>query len=471
MLSSELNIRNLNEIGLRNYKIIDEVDGINLMGCLHNSIDLQFNDIISHKYFYLDIECAYNWVRVAGARDYYLAKQARKMIQQKFSLIIEKIYEESSKLGKIGLLSLGVGDGKDDLEILKQLYNKEPEISINYLPLDISYDLLIYTIRQVEKDTQLQNKIFDDRFFSSTIIHLDFENLSIIKELIQKNNSKLLVTFLGSTISNFEDEESILVSIRDNLKDDDFLLIGVDCSLDIMNEKSIIIKNKKSEEGKSFLLSPLRSVDALGHKPPKNITTEQIEVVSAPPRYKSSLINRLMDKNIIDELKINGHADLVSSVMWIIKDYYKKQSKYLTISHKYKENILKRYFVEIGYSTILTIGPDPESKKDENNYVAANDDCKYVLFLLKKMNLDEKQKHISGQFKNLFDKWKKEINELEVKKDEKSCLLSKLNEMENFDNKITEKKINRIRNAEDERTIVTAEFIDKIIKIVSGEEE
>ena len=126
--------------------IIPNISRINLVNELKDKIRETKVEVIPHKFFYYDLECSYNWIKLMGdTTNYPLAYQTRNMLQINFERIINIIKEEGSP--HFDLLSLGVGDGYDDLRMLesirKILFGDDTSRNkITYYPVDISYDLI-----------------------------------------------------------------------------------------------------------------------------------------------------------------------------------------------------------------------------------------------------------------------------------------------------------------------------------------
>ncbi|MBT4937069.1 hypothetical protein HON22_04070, partial [Candidatus Peregrinibacteria bacterium] len=108
-------------------------------------------------------------------------------------------------------ISLGIGNGKKDKIVIKELMKKS---KVKYFPIDISLDMLEEGMRSIS-----------DSIIETTAYISDFKNLSDITERVRKsNNVPLLMSILGNTLGNFGQIE-ILNTLKRGMTDKDFLLI------------------------------------------------------------------------------------------------------------------------------------------------------------------------------------------------------------------------------------------------------
>jgi dimethylhistidine N-methyltransferase len=118
------------------------------------------------------------------------------------------------------LVELGSGNSRKTRIIINALLAKRR--SLKYFPIDISYEML-----NESSETLLDE--YQDLSISAVIAEYD-EGLSVI----QKNTSRKLVLFLGSSLGNFEPAEAkeFMQMIRSHIQDQDTLLIGFDMHKD-----------------------------------------------------------------------------------------------------------------------------------------------------------------------------------------------------------------------------------------------
>lgn len=174
---------------------------------------------LSSKYFY-DDEGSKLFQTIMNLPEYYLTRSEYEI----FESYKENLHEHFSKdTTTFNLVELGAGDGLKTQVLLSHFVNKN--IPFTYLPIDISSEAL----------HQLKKR------FNKTIPSLNFEGiegeyfdaLSQLKNKpnsSEKENARNVVLFLGSNIGNFGNEQSLnfLKQLAQNLKQDDYLLLGFD---------------------------------------------------------------------------------------------------------------------------------------------------------------------------------------------------------------------------------------------------
>ncbi len=174
---------------------------------------------LSSKYFY-DEEGSKLFQAIMNLPEYYLTRSEYEI----FESYKENLYDQFSKNSStFNLVELGAGDGLKTQVLLSYFVEKTTPFS--YLPIDISAQAL----------HQLKER------FNKTIPSLNFEGIEgeyfdALAQIKTKNNSskdkkvRNIVLFLGSTIGNFGNEQSLdfLKQLAQNLNQDDYLLLGFD---------------------------------------------------------------------------------------------------------------------------------------------------------------------------------------------------------------------------------------------------
>ncbi len=203
--------------------------------------------ILEQKYFYCNTLCSYNWIHLVNDINHYqLADLARRMFESYLEQLFKKIDDRN-----ISVVSLGVGDGYNDKQLISYLLNNGAD-SVKYYPYDISHELITYANRQIHSLPH-SNKV------QTIAIEDDFKNISSYRKKFNSDSNIKLFCLLGSTISNFKETE-LLMSIKEVMSDDDFLLIGADCSLDVTSEARVRNHSKDSDRGLNFLFGPINSL-------------------------------------------------------------------------------------------------------------------------------------------------------------------------------------------------------------------
>ena len=178
---------------------------------------------VPSKYFY-DKNGSELFEQISSLPEYYLTRTETAILQAK-SLQIASILNASNQDDRgISIIELGSGSSAKTRILLNQflaLNNK-----VHYFPIDLSHDMLQQTTKQLE--SQFPN-------IDVTGIPTDYDSgIEEANRIINQNatipKTKLIV-FLGSSIGNFEREQSIsfLRMLRAKMtSDQDFLLVGFD---------------------------------------------------------------------------------------------------------------------------------------------------------------------------------------------------------------------------------------------------
>ncbi len=125
---------------------------------------------------------------------------------------------------EFNIVDLGCGDGKP-IESVFSYLKKEgffEKYKINYIPIDISQNMLDYA-----------TKFISSKFDLETKPHLiDFEKGSFPEILISSGDKKSYnyCFFLGNTLGNFLDTGRVLSNFKDSLFSTDYLIIGNELS-------------------------------------------------------------------------------------------------------------------------------------------------------------------------------------------------------------------------------------------------
>jgi len=359
----------LEGVDLPAYWLIPSVDRIKMVDDLSEEVK---QGRISHRFFYWDVECSYNWVKLEVAPDYALSKQARQMVDCGFELIHNRIIEKVTK--PYDIVNLGVGTGVDDIIMLRTLSrftsNEYSGTDVSYFPVDISYDLLLHTLRNVSEDEAIAKDAV-----VAYVLNGDFQKLTTYKNTLSRlSTGPKLFTFLGSTLSNYREGE-LLEKIRDTMGPDDFLLLGVDCIYERKTPAAIKRIYEKSESGKRFLLGPIRSIQSLARPrefPHLTDLRARDLVTEAYMAYdKSDLKEENAAVTVVHVLKGEGFGSLE-----------------LNLTHKYKLEPLADFLTKQRFTTVKDPIQPPQVPG-----VGAFDDCYYVFFLLRKSEQKSPEEH------------------------------------------------------------------------------
>jgi hypothetical protein len=172
------------------------------------------------RILYLGDKGANNWLCVVNEPNYPLRGEDRFDLHKNRKDAIRGMTLKT-------LVSLGPGDGRDDIEIIDVFNSSESEIQ--YIPVDISSELLKLTIANVSPYTDVPIGIQGD-----------FEDgQEFIYQVLSKHaHLPILFSILGGTIGNFDFGEShFFVSFKKLLNDDNYLLFDVPLAGPSWNEE------------------------------------------------------------------------------------------------------------------------------------------------------------------------------------------------------------------------------------------
>jgi dimethylhistidine N-methyltransferase len=176
---------------------------------------------------------------------YYLPQCEREIIREKGAIIFQKLRNNKTK---INVVELGAGDGTKTVELLQ--IGDRLNIIENYIPLDISSNILKVNKRNIQKVIpHLSVQPLEGDFFET------------LKEINSSGTSKL-VLFMGSNIGNFTNEKAIsfLQLVKKSLNPKDYLLIAFDLK---KNPKTILeAYNDKDGITKRFNLNLLHRMNS-----------------------------------------------------------------------------------------------------------------------------------------------------------------------------------------------------------------
>jgi L-histidine Nalpha-methyltransferase len=173
---------------------------------------------IPSVYFY-DEKGSHLFKEITGLEEYYLTGCEVEILNRHGAALASLLPKEP-----LNILELGAGDGRKSLILLECLL--EGELSIEYMPLDISSGAMEDLLRFIGERLSCSNL---------KITGLVAEYFDVLQWLNRQNGRRNVALFLGSSIGNFdrEDARTFLRHLWDCLKGDDLLLIGFDLKKEI----------------------------------------------------------------------------------------------------------------------------------------------------------------------------------------------------------------------------------------------
>lgn len=181
---------------------------------------------IPSKYLY-DTTGSQLFEMITEQPEYYPTRTEKKLLELHSPDILKGTDKE------IILIELGSGSSKKTKYLFDEILKRQKKL--NYFPIDISFNFLNTVVSGLanSNDRIIVKGIADD--YINGIKHC---NNILFENNFNFNNISRLYVFFGSSIGNFELEEArnFLKSIRMNISNNDYFLIGFDMDKD----KSII---------------------------------------------------------------------------------------------------------------------------------------------------------------------------------------------------------------------------------------
>lgn len=183
--------------------------------------------------------------RIMELEEYYLTR-AEHEIFVKYRSEILKMFSPNGQ--SFNLVEFGAGDGQKTKVLLKEFLNSGA--IFKYVPIDISANALMgleASLRAEMPDLDVQG--------------MQGDYFEVLDQLSHSSSARNILLFLGSNIGNFTDDEAhdFLRRIRDDLHDQDLLLIGIDLKKD--PEKILAAYNDHEGVTAAFNLNLLERIN------------------------------------------------------------------------------------------------------------------------------------------------------------------------------------------------------------------
>lgn len=167
------------------------------------------------KFAYLG-EGAYNWEAIAKER---AKKGGINLIEGKLlSQRTEDFLRKYQGITQLNVIDVGCGDGSPTYPILEKL--NEKKIKFNYVPVDISEEMLNLAEKRIKKDFGVESH--------KILLDLDSGQFSDKIYSLRKKGTANLLLFLGSTLGNFSDMNRVLSNILESMSSEDYLILGME---------------------------------------------------------------------------------------------------------------------------------------------------------------------------------------------------------------------------------------------------
>jgi L-histidine Nalpha-methyltransferase len=183
---------------------------------------------ISSGFSYWGVDPSIKWAETCSDRFYPVMRQSIQSFRARW----RQIYSNNLQVRKFHYVSLGVGTGEKDYQILASLLPHQPNLL--YFPVDMSSTMLRMAIQEVTKLEQLKRSHI-------LPIQIDFsdekriENLrNLVEHLVP--DEPVLFSLLGNTLANFQFDVKLLKILSKLMRPDDLLLLEVAATKDLADQ-------------------------------------------------------------------------------------------------------------------------------------------------------------------------------------------------------------------------------------------
>lgn len=320
---------------------------------------------VPEKFWYWDEESATYWQKLSRPRSRYeLVQVTTQLVEANSREIASKLWEVMGDLGAWDFVDLGVGTPRKDIALLGAICDQcRDDAELGYYPVDISFPLLEYTLRQV---LPLQVRYRADKGLRLLIRPVigDFEFLQRpdYRDVLSGPRPRLFA-LLGNTLGNLV-EERMLHALTSIMTEQDLLLLDAEFLGD--RAPGEMVTQYKTEAMYNFVFHPLELLsDSLGIK--KEFTKMRVDAVKDEPVrfhfWPRGTEGRRKSRPQPSEVRLTSVPGSIVIVMKHAEDH--KRSLLMAWSTKYEraglERFLSRWFetlwaVEQGHYGLFLLG-------------------------------------------------------------------------------------------------------------------
>jgi hypothetical protein len=200
------------------------------------------------KLLYRTEEGVKSWLELCDSPLYSFYVSSYNNFAGAVSSLVESIREKSAAQG-FNLISLGVGDGKKELLLVKALLQVVGQDGkLFYHPVDVSLSMIERTATQLAANATVQRDI--DRLAVKPVVG-DFLGINSMDPIYGSEAN--IFAILGNTIGNGPERE-LFGALKDAIRPGDFVLIEIDT-----NQAGVNSDFSTSSENRRVDLAPLRA--------------------------------------------------------------------------------------------------------------------------------------------------------------------------------------------------------------------
>jgi len=228
--------------------------------------------LIPGRYLYdNDVGTDY-WTRLCGDTAYKYFQRGLRFWGKKAPAFVDRIKDVVGP--EFDFVSLGPGDGRKDLELIRAWMNDD-ELDIIYYPYDVSLTMISHAVREIRNIGQP---------LRIRAVLADFEDLKHMQTVFAARDAPNVVSLLGNSLGNVPDELHFVRKLRALMSVDDLLLLEV--RLTGKNAQPAEVDARKA---KQFYFGPLENYLALKLDESK-LKTEPRDDLSAIGDTKSTIV-------------------------------------------------------------------------------------------------------------------------------------------------------------------------------------
>ncbi len=182
---------------------------------------IQGRRVIPAKYQYDTGHGAKLYHNLCNDYEFVRYQNSLAFITEKMPAILEKLGQETVHTIQ-SLVSLGVGDGKKDRSVIRNLiWRLGNQEKLHYYPFDIGIVMLASALRYITADPNIRNRL------QVKAICADLTKLQRFQRMFSENEGPKIFTLMGNILGNYHDDAQLLLSIRHILNENDFFFLEV----------------------------------------------------------------------------------------------------------------------------------------------------------------------------------------------------------------------------------------------------
>jgi len=205
------------------------VDGTLYIGNGYSTIDLKrkigadlaSGSVLPTVYAYITNHGYQNWLSLTQDPGYVYYRHALDLYNSQSGALAKIIKTAVGGSSDLDLVSLGPGDGRKDLLLLRALARLSDPARLYYYPFDINPSMVSSSMKMVGGDSELRD-------IKVKAIVADFDALPQFKRIYQFRTGPNVLLLLGNTLGNMPNERSLLERIHKRaMMQNDILIVEV----------------------------------------------------------------------------------------------------------------------------------------------------------------------------------------------------------------------------------------------------